>query len=68
MSYPSVHLPLDQISVSQRSGARTEFDQEYGRRSSVSNSDAFDDEVSTALERVFLDHSKRSGNKKTEVA
>ena len=58
MSNPPVHLPLDRPCTSQRRGARTEFDQKRRRRSPVSNSDAFNEEVWTTLERVLLDHPK----------
>ena len=69
MSYPPVHLPFDGTRVSQRCSARTEFDQKRGRRSPVSNSDAFDQKVGTAFERVLLDHSKnRNGNKDARSA
>ena len=58
MSDPPVHLPFDRIRISQRRGARAEFDQKHRRWSPVSNSDAFNEEVRTALERVLLDHPK----------
>ena len=58
MSNPPVHLSLDRPCTSQRRGARTKFDQKRRRRSPVSNSDAFNEEVWTTLERVLLDHPK----------
>ena len=58
VSNPPVHLPLDRTRLSQRRGARTKFDQKRRRRSPVSNSNAFDEEVWTTLERVLLDHPK----------
>lgn len=57
MSYSPVHFPFDGIGISQRRSAGAEFDQKCGRRSPVSNSDALNEEVGTAFERVFLDHS-----------
>jgi len=67
MPYSPVHLPFDRVRVSKRRSARAEFDQKRGRRSPVSNSDAFDDEVGAALERVLFDHPTRSGNKKSKM-
>ena len=66
MPYPSVYLPLDRITISQRRSARTQFDQKHRRGPPVSDSDAFDDEVRTALERVLLDGPERNGNEKTK--
>ena len=58
VSYPPVHFPLDGVGIPQRRSAGAGFDQKRGRRSPVSNSDAFDDKVGTAFERVLFDYSE----------
>jgi hypothetical protein len=71
MSNAPVHLPPDRTrtssSSSQRRGARSEFDQQRGRRSPVSNSDAFNQKIWTALERVLLDHPKMNNGRTVDA-
>jgi hypothetical protein len=66
MPNPSVHFPLRRFRVSQRRSTGAKFDQECGRRSPNPDCDALDEQVRTALERIFFDQPGRSGETESD--